>query len=188
MRTSTLLGTMAAGFLAASAPAFAQTTNAAATSSTSAGSYSGSQIDQTFESGNTPATETVNDNLRNTPDVLMPALPGSANVCSNAASAGAAGMGFGVALGGSWDNPHCERRAFAAELYEMHHQAAAVALLCQEKSVAKAMAAVGTPCPTNDPPAHLTAVSAAAIVPTCHQIFIAPADPNGAGYLKEECH
>jgi hypothetical protein len=131
-----------------------------ATSSTT----SGSTINQVFDSqnptnlGSPGDPETLNESLHNTPDVLMPALPGGTNPCIQSVSGGGAGAGIGISIGGTWNNKSCEMRNWSIVLFNESNatrnpelranlQRASVALDCEQVYVREAMAAAGTPCP-----------------------------------------
>ena len=74
-------------------------------------------------------------------------LVSSDDTCMGSSTAGAQGVSFGVSLGSTWQDDDCVRRKDARELHNMGMKVAALALMCQNTNVAKAMAMAGTPCP-----------------------------------------
>ena len=99
-------------------------------------------------------------------------LVGTACMGSVSASAGGGGI-FSLGLGATYKDSDCERRAFAAFFVGVGHPDVAVALLCQNDDVAKAMTAVGAICPV------------APTAPVSSQTSgrkISPTDPNYAPY------
>lgn len=69
------------------------------------------------------------------------------DTCMGSSSLGGQGVGFGLSVGSTWHDTDCVRRKDARELHNMGQKAAALALMCQNESVAAAMATAGTPCP-----------------------------------------
>lgn len=63
-------------------------------------------------------------------------------------SAGAQAVTFGVSLGSTWTDAACNRRYNAQLLDGLGMTEAAVALLCQDATVERAMLSAKTPCPT----------------------------------------
>lgn len=70
--------------------------------------------------------------------------------CMGSTSAAGQGVGFGLSLGSTWHDESCERRHDAITIYNMGEKRAAMALLCQEENVHKAMLAVGRYCPVDN--------------------------------------
>jgi hypothetical protein len=71
------------------------------------------------------------------------------DTCMGSSSVGAQGVGFGLSVGSTWHDDDCVRRKDARELHNMGYKPAALALMCQNAAVRKAMAAAGTSCPTD---------------------------------------
>jgi hypothetical protein len=90
---------------------------------------------------NISGTQTV----RNVPELVAPNVSTN-NPCSLGASAGGAGPGIGITFGVGYTDPGCERRNNAAVLNNLGMRQAAIDVLCQDDSVARALAAAGTPC------------------------------------------
>ncbi len=61
-------------------------------------------------------------------------------------SAGAQAFSFGASIGSTWHDESCERRHDAITIYNMGEAKAALALMCQDKNIAKAMGAAGRHC------------------------------------------
>lgn len=78
-------------------------------------------------------------------------LVAGTNTCMGSTTAGGQGMTFGISIGSTWEDDGCTRRSNAATLFSLGQTPAAVALMCQDKAVAKAMEAAGTPCPGTAP-------------------------------------
>lgn len=68
------------------------------------------------------------------------------DTCMGSSTAGAQGIGFGISLGSTWTDKNCVRLKNARELASMGYSKASVQLLCQNKDIAEAMEAAGTPC------------------------------------------
>lgn len=73
-------------------------------------------------------------------------LVAAEDTCMGSSTAGAQGIGFGVSIGTTWTDRNCVRLKNSRELTALGHKDAAVQLLCTDKEVKAAMAAVGTPC------------------------------------------
>jgi hypothetical protein len=71
--------------------------------------------------------------------------------CKGSVSGGVGVAGFGVALGATIADEECERLNSAAFLATQGHGDAAVALVCENRGVAAAMARVGKACPGAEP-------------------------------------
>lgn len=106
--------------------------------------------------------------IRNTPDAYAPNLSGGTNPCTQGASAGGSVAGFGLALGGSWSDPNCERRNLSALLHNQGQHALAQEVLCETETVRQARLRMGQPCSADVPrPAQPNAtVISAAPLPT----------------------
>ena len=82
------------------------------------------------------------------PTAVAPAITTINNdVCSTAASGAVQTQIFGISMGGTTRDMNCERIKLAKNLYDMGMKVAAVATLCQDDRVFKAMLDAGTPCP-----------------------------------------
>jgi hypothetical protein len=62
-------------------------------------------------------------------------------------------MAFGLSVGATWRDHNCQRLKNARELAHMGYDNAAVALLCVDIDVRRAMSRAGTPCPGAAPSA-----------------------------------
>lgn len=80
-------------------------------------------------------------------------LVAAEDTCMGSSSVGGQGVGFGLSVGSTWSDADCVRRKDARELHNMGYKPAAVALMCQNANVAKAMATAGTPCAVSIEPA-----------------------------------
>lgn len=89
--------------------------------------------------------------IRNTPDAYAPAVTGGTNPCTQGLSGGGSVAGFGVALGGSWSDPNCERRNLSALLHNQGQQALAQEVLCETEAVRQARLRLGQPCAADRP-------------------------------------
>ena len=77
-------------------------------------------------------------------------LTSSPETCMGSSTGGAQGANFGVTFGTTWESVKCDRRMNARALQSLGLTKAAVALLCQDADVAKAMEAAGGSCPGAD--------------------------------------
>ena len=98
-------------------------------------------------SGGGSSTET----LRNVPEIIAPNISGG-NPCLVGVAGGVAVAGFGMTLGGGWEDAGCERRNSAALLNNIGEKPVAVALMCQDAKVRQAFAEAGEPCLADRPP------------------------------------
>lgn len=177
---------MIAGLTLLPTIAFAQKVNQ--NSSTSSGSYSA--VENNFGGSTEPAAQS----LKTVPNVEPPGIYGGTNPCSVGASGGVSVLGIGVSGGETVSDSVCEKRNISVILYQENERGAAVAMLCELSGVPEAMAAAGTPCPKiptkpvykDDDVVTFSDQS----VPTkvCRQVFIPPANPDGAGYMETECN
>jgi len=170
-RTLLRIGALSLLALAALAPpvhAQNTTANAGAQSGSAAQAASGSQagsaavIQQTFQGAPASTRGTVayeggfrqdyRATIRNTPDAYAPAVTGGTNPCTNGVSGGGSVAGFGLALGGSWSDPNCERRNLSALLHNQGQQALAQEVLCETDAVRNARRRLGQPCAADIPP------------------------------------
>jgi hypothetical protein len=86
--------------------------------------------------------------LKTTPTVYAPALTTTlTETCMGSTSGGISVLGVGGTLGTTWNDTQCVRRLNAREMAQtLGDRDAARALLCQDKDVAAAYAAVGQSC------------------------------------------
>lgn len=143
------------------------TANAGAQSGSAAQAASGSQagsaavIQQTFQNAS-PQTRSIvgyeggyrqdyRATIRNTPDAYAPSVTGGTNPCTNGMSGGGSVAGFGVALGGSWSAPECERRNLSALLHNQGQHALAQEVLCETETVRNARRRLNMPCAADIP-------------------------------------
>jgi len=86
--------------------------------------------------------------LETNPTVYAPALTTTlTETCMGSTSGGISVLGFGGTLGTTWNDNQCVRRLNAREMAQtLGDRDAARALLCQDKDVAAAYAAVGQDC------------------------------------------
>jgi hypothetical protein len=89
--------------------------------------------------------------IRNTPDAYAPAITGGTNPCQQGISGGGSVAGFGLALGGSWSDPNCERRNLSALLHNQGQPALAQEVLCETDTVRQARQRMGQPCIIDQP-------------------------------------
>jgi hypothetical protein len=91
----------------------------------------------------TPSTQTI----KNVPNVYAPGLTAAGTeVCLGSLSAGGAGAGFGVTLGGTMVDRECQLRLNAKTLAVLGYTVAAREEMCLDPEVRAAMLAAGTPC------------------------------------------
>jgi hypothetical protein len=88
------------------------------------------------------------DSVSTTPGVYPPGMDAGTNSCANSVSGGASVTGFGLALGGVYENEDCQDRNWFALLTSrgMNKEAVAYACLNNEK-IARALRAAGHECP-----------------------------------------
>jgi alkylhydroperoxidase/carboxymuconolactone decarboxylase family protein YurZ len=92
---------------------------------------------------NTPSTQTI----YNVPNVYAPGLAAAgAEVCLGSVSAGGAGAGFGVSIGGTYVDTECQLRLNARTLATLGYTVAAREEMCLDPQVRAAMLAAGSPC------------------------------------------
>jgi hypothetical protein len=85
--------------------------------------------------------------LYNVPNVYAPGLAAAgAEVCLGSVSAGGAGAGFGVSIGGTYVDTECQLRLNARTLATLGYTVAAREEMCLDLQVRAAMLAAGTPC------------------------------------------
>jgi hypothetical protein len=129
----------------------AQSSNSVSNASTSSGSVAASTNDAlnagsqniTFNNPAAPSTTTI----KNVPSVYAPGLAAAGSeVCLGSISAGGAGAGFGLTIGGTIVDRECQLRLNARTLAVLGYPAAARETMCIDPNVRQAMLAAGTPC------------------------------------------
>ena len=82
------------------------------------------------------------------PTAVAPAITViNSDVCAVAASGAVQTQILGISMGGTTTDKNCERLKLARGIYDMGMKVAAVAVMCQDDRVFKAMLDAGTPCP-----------------------------------------
>jgi hypothetical protein len=82
------------------------------------------------------------------PTAVAPAITTINNdVCATASSGAVQTQILGISMGGTTRDMNCERIKLSKNLFDMGMKVAAVATLCQDDRVFKAMLDAGTPCP-----------------------------------------
>lgn len=109
-------------------------------------SYSSAHGGSVKGSGNSDVSVAAQDRNPVSTAFAAPLTVGS-DSCMGSSSAGGQGVGFGLSLGTTWHDEACERRHDAVTLHNLGQGGAALALMCQDEKVAKAMAASGRICP-----------------------------------------
>ena len=97
---------------------------------------------------NSTAPQNTKARVETVPQVYAPALSTTlTETCMGSTSGGISVMGFGGTLGTTWNDAQCVRRLNAREMAQtLGDRDAARALLCQDKDIAAAYAAVGEDC------------------------------------------
>ncbi|MFZ2106750.1 MAG: hypothetical protein WAV18_15490 [Roseiarcus sp.] len=99
------------------------------------------------------------------PNVYAPGLAAAgAEVCLGSVSAGGAGAGFGVSIGGTYVDQECQLRLNARTLATLGYTVAAREEMCIDSGVRAAMLAAGSPCAA-DMGAHAAPYNAQASEP-----------------------
>jgi len=111
-------------------------------------------INSTTDNTNTNTNVNTNDStitqevISPPPSAIAPSIQSGGNdTCTVSYSAAVQTQILGVSGGGHVRDLNCERLKNAKTLYNMGMKVAAVALMCQEETVYKAMEMAGTPCP-----------------------------------------
>ena len=111
-------------------------------------------IDSTATNSNTNTNVNTNDSnitqevISPPPSAIAPSIQSGGNdTCTVSYSAAVQTQILGVSGGGHIRDMNCERLKNSKTLYNMGMKVAAVALMCQDESVYKAMEMAGTPCP-----------------------------------------
>lgn len=105
---------------------------------------------QTAISGGNTVTSTVTVQGDQNPvsSAIASGLTAANGTCMGSTSAGAQGVTIGLSVGTTWKSDECNRRYNSIRMQELGQTKAAVALMCQDASVAEAMKQAGTPCPS----------------------------------------
>jgi hypothetical protein len=111
-------------------------------------------INQNINSGemtntNINKTEITQRVIQPPPTAVAPTMMSGGNndLCSTGSSGSVQTQVFGVSGGGTVRDMNCERLKLSKTLYDMGMKVAAVATMCQDHRVFKAMMDAGTPCP-----------------------------------------
>ena len=137
--------------ITATTAAFAGSTQSNVSGSNTAieGNYTGGST--TYESGSsssTTSTTSSTSNIRSAPPTSSAPGMNTSNNCALTLSGGVQTFSIGVSGGKSYVDKTCELIALSRTLQSFGMKVAAIALLCQDERVFKAMSfASGTPCP-----------------------------------------
>lgn len=123
---------------------------ALAQSNTTSGSQSGAYSQSGVNIGGSPMQA---------PSAIAPGLIASGPSCLGSSSFGVSGAGFGISLGGTKEDEHCNAREDTRILTVLAGNAAGIARMCQVKANAKALNAAGIACPGQVARAGTTAVA-----------------------------
>jgi hypothetical protein len=111
-------------------------------------------VNQNINSGemtntNINKTEITQRVIQPPPTAVAPTMMSGGNndLCSTGSSGSVQTQVFGVSGGGTVRDLNCERLKLSKTLYDMGMKVAAVATMCQDHRVFKAMMDAGTPCP-----------------------------------------
>jgi len=126
-----------------------QTNTSGANSSTSiTGGYESATTYQNGSSSNSTTNSTSTSNIKSAPFTSSAPGMNTSNNCAMALSGGLQTFSIGVSGGKSYIDKTCELIALSRTLQSFGMKVAAIALLCQDERVFKAMSfASGTPCP-----------------------------------------
>jgi outer membrane protein OmpA-like peptidoglycan-associated protein len=78
---------------------------------------------------------------------FAPSLTASQDTCMGSRTFGVQAIGFGFSIATTWPDRQCRRWRNARALEDLGFRSAALALLCQDDEVERAMRRAGTPCP-----------------------------------------
>ena len=100
----------------------------------------------------TTSTDTKSTIKTNPPSAISPSINASnSDLCMVGVSGAVQTQILGISTGQAYSDENCMRLKNAKVLYDMGMKVAAVALMCQTRSVFDAMKFAGTPCPINSP-------------------------------------
>ena len=106
----------------------------------------------TSDSTVTTNTTTKSTVRTNPPSAISPSINASnSDLCMVGVSGAVQTQILGISTGQAYTDENCMRLKNAKVLYDMGMKVAAVALMCQTRSVFDAMKFAGTPCPINSP-------------------------------------
>ena len=100
----------------------------------------------------TTSTDTKSTVRTNPPSAISPSINASnSDLCMVGVSGAVQTQILGISTGQAYSDENCMRLKNAKVLYDMGMKVAAVALMCQTRSVYDSMKFAGTPCPINNP-------------------------------------
>ena len=100
----------------------------------------------------TTSTDTKSTIKTNPPSAISPSINASnSDLCMVGVSGAVQTQILGISTGQAYSDENCMRLKNAKVLYDMGMKVAAVALMCQTRSVYDAMRFAGTPCPIYSP-------------------------------------
>ena len=100
----------------------------------------------------TTSTDAKSTIRTNPPSAISPSINASnSDLCMVGVSGAVQTQILGISTGQAYSDENCMRLKNAKVLYDMGMKVAAVALMCQTRSVFDAMKFAGTPCPINSP-------------------------------------
>jgi len=100
----------------------------------------------------TTSTDTKSTIRTNPPSAISPSINASnSDLCMVGVSGAVQTQILGISTGQAYSDENCMRLKNAKVLYDMGMKVAAVALMCQTRSVYDAMRFAGTPCPIYSP-------------------------------------
>jgi len=100
----------------------------------------------------TTSTDAKSTIRTNPPSAISPSINASnSDLCMVGVSGAVQTQILGISTGQAYSDENCMRLKNAKVLYDMGMKVAAVALMCQTRSVYDAMKFAGTPCPINSP-------------------------------------
>lgn len=85
--------------------------------------------------------------MKNVPSVNGPNLTTSNDTCMGSTSGSANGPGFGISVGSTWSDEHCQRLKMSRELWNKGMKAASLAMDCMDPAARVALEITGTKCP-----------------------------------------
>lgn len=85
--------------------------------------------------------------MKNVPSVNGPNLTTSNDTCMGSTSGSANGPGFGISIGSTWSDDHCQRLKMSRELWNKGMKAASLAMDCMDPAARVALEITGTKCP-----------------------------------------
>ena len=100
----------------------------------------------------TTSTDSKSTVRTNPPSAISPSINASnSDLCMVGVSGAVQTQILGISTGQAYTDENCMRLKNAKVLYDMGMKVAAVALMCQTRTVYDAMKFAGTPCPINNP-------------------------------------